>query len=337
MKQQTSQTPHAHSIAPAKVILSGEYSSLYGASALAVAITFYLRALLTTIEPSLIRIINSQTIEYSFEACRLLGHQIDQRHRDFIAKKIPITSVLTHPNDLILYIFNRHLPHISCGISLDLHSTIPIGSGFGSSSAIISALSLALSSITHQPFCNKEKLIAETGYIERLQHGKTGIIDSTTIVMGGIIYINPPQIIKNETLVGEWWAINTGMPESSTGECVSFVEQHFSQSSIWSEFNAVTNEMMENIQKKDAEKTYKSVRVNQSLLESIGVVPETVGKFIRCIENNGGSAKIAGAGSIRGEKAGLVLVGGYNPEKISSLYGYTCYKIKEDKNGTMLA
>ncbi|PWL04403.1 GHMP kinase, partial [Candidatus Liberibacter asiaticus] len=104
-----------------------------------------------------------------------------------------------------------------------------------------------------------------------------------------------------------------------------------------SEFNAVTNEMMENIQKKDAEKTYKSVRVNQSLLESIGVVPETVGKFIRCIENNGGSGKIAGGGSIRGGKAGLVLVGGYNPEKLSSLYGYTCYKIKEDKNGTMLA
>ncbi|MEG8098833.1 mevalonate kinase family protein [Candidatus Liberibacter brunswickensis] len=339
MKKQILQNPSATGIAPAKVILSGEYSALYGGSALAMTIDFYLKAYLTTIEQPLIRIINPNLSEYSFEKCRAIGNQIDQRHNDFIKKKISISYVLTNTDDLILYIFNRHLQNISRGISLNIHSTIPTGSGFGSSSAVISAISLALGSITNKPFCNKEKLIHETSYIERLQHGKTGVIDSTTIVIGGILYIkniNTPPIIKNETLIGEWWAINTGKPESSTGECISFVEKHFSKSGIWSEFNYVTKEIMNSIQKKDEEKTYNLIRINQSLLQSIGVVPKSVSRFISYIENKGGSAKVAGAGSIYGEKAGLVLVCGYNPEELSSSYGYKCYKIKEEKNGTTL-
>ncbi|AKK19672.1 GHMP kinase [Candidatus Liberibacter africanus] len=336
MKKQPLQNSSATSISPAKVILSGEYSALYGGSALAMTISFYLRASLTTIEPSIIRIINPDPIEYSFKKCLSIGNQIDQRYHDFTKKKIPISSVLTNPNDLIIYIVNRHFHNISSGISLEIHSTIPIGAGFGSSSAIISAVSLALSAITNKPFCNKEKLISETSYIERLQHGKTGVVDPTTIIIGGIVYINPPHIIKNEILIGEWWAINTGTPNSSTGECISFVEKHFSKSNIWSEFNSVTNEIMNCIQKKDEEKIYHLIKINQSLLQSIGVVPKSVSQFIHAIEDKGGSAKIAGAGSVQGENAGLVLVGGYNPEELSSLYGYTCYKIKEEKNGTKI-
>ncbi|MFT4325276.1 mevalonate kinase family protein [Candidatus Liberibacter solanacearum] len=337
MKKQTFNNSKAISIAPAKVILSGEHSTLYGASALAMTISLYLRVSLTIIESPLIRILNPKPIEYSFETCRLIAQKIDQRYSDYLAGNILITSVLTQIDDLILYIFNRHIRDIPHGISLDLDSKIPIGGGFGSSSAIISALSLALSAITGKTLQKKEKLIDETSYIERLQHGKSGIIDSTAIVTGGIVYVNPSHTIKHENLPGEWWAINTGKPESSTGECVSFVDQYFSHSNIWTEFNAITNQMMDGVQKQDEEKVYSSIRTNQSLLQAIGVVPQSVARFIRSIENKGGSAKISGAGSVRGEQAGLVLVGGYNPQELAILYGYTCNKIKGEKNGTMLA
>ncbi|MBY7649959.1 MAG: GHMP kinase [Candidatus Liberibacter europaeus] len=302
------------------------------------AISFFLKVYLEIHNTTLIRIIRENPVSYSWEQCRVIAERIDQKYSEFLAGSIPITEVLSQPDDLILYILNRNCNNCPIqGISISINSTIPIGSGFGSSAAMISALSLVLRKITKKPFKNKKELISETRYIERLQHGKSGLIDSTTVVEGGIMFITSTTITKHENLAGEWWAIDTGKPESSTGECVAFVDKNFSNSSIWNEFNSVTNHLIENIKKNNISKIYDYISINHSLLQSIGVVPPLISQFIRSIEKMGGSAKVSGAGSIKGTKAGLVLVGGCNPQELSSLYGYSCHKIKGEKNGTMLA
>ncbi|MBA5724371.1 mevalonate kinase [Candidatus Liberibacter sp.] len=326
-------------IAPAKVILSGEYSVLYGASALATAISLHIKASLEKLEAPIIRVLGKKITQYSLEECRAIAQKNDRKYDQFLAGHIPIKSVLNHSDDLLLSILNRRLDHSGKqGFAIDIRSSIPIGSGFGSSSAVISVLSLIAAYMTGNPFKSNKELIAETRYMERLQHGKAGIIDSTTIVEGGIVHINYHMTVKKqEDLMSEWWAVDTGKPEKSTGECVSFVNKYFAKSSIWSEFNAITNNMAKSIQNNDADSICNTIRLNHSFLKSIGVVPEPICQFICSIEAKGGAAKISGAGNIKGNKAGLVLVYNYDPRELSSLYKYPCYKIKCEQNGTMLA
>ncbi|AHA28071.1 Mevalonate kinase [Candidatus Liberibacter americanus str. Sao Paulo] len=337
MRKQILKKNKISSKSPAKVILSGEYSTLYGGASLAMAVSLYLKASIEIIDLPIIRIIKKKPVSYSLEEYKTIASRIDHKYKDFLAGFIPITDVLNRTDDLILYILHRNInDYPITGLSISIDSMIPIGRGFGSSSAIISALSLVLREITNKPFQNKDDFIKETGYIERLQHGKYGLIDSTTIIKGGVIYINNSNITQYSNIEGEWWAVDTGEPESFTGECVSFIDKNFSKSVIWNEFNSVTNNIIDNIQKKDLKNLYDNIRNNHYLLQSINVVPPLISKFISSIEYEGGSAKISGAGSIKGEKAGLVLVAGYDPRKLSSLYGYTCHKIKGEKNGTIL-
>ena len=59
-----------------------------------------------------------------------------------------------------------------------------------------------------------------------------------------------------------------------------------------------TSELMENI------------KINHRLLCRTGVVPGPVQELVARIEKAGGAAKISGAGSVRGDSAGVLLVTG---------------------------
>ena len=74
------------------------------------------------------------------------------------------------------------------------------------------------------------------------------------------------------------------------------------------EFSHVTENVDQAIQRDDQQLLIESIRHNHQLLVKIGVVPEKVQKFIAEVEKSGGAAKICGAGSIRGDAAGAVLV-----------------------------
>ncbi|AGA64716.1 Hydroxymethylglutaryl-CoA synthase [Liberibacter crescens BT-1] len=321
---------------PGKIILSGEYSVLYGASALATSISLRLTASIVALEKPVIRLLGKEIIEKSLEECEKLIHHIDQQYEKFVSGFLPITSVLQKMSDLQFYILGRYFNSLSRqGISMKINSEIPIASGFGSSSSIISAIALASATFVEKPFESKEQLISEVRYIERLQHGRSGMIDATTIVYGGIVHIRN-TIKKLKSLPGEWWAVNTGKPESSTGECITAVNKAFGNSTIWDKFNSVTNDIIDTLNTGNETALINAIKQNQLLLETIGIVPESVRQFIRCVEKKGGAAKVSGAGSMKGENAGLVIVRGYNPEELAHSFGYPCYAIKCDENGTLL-
>ena len=56
--------------------------------------------------------------------------------------------------------------------------------------------------------------------------------------------------------------------------------------------------------------------------------------FIQKIEKMGGAAKISGAGSVRGQQAGiLMIISPENPNKICTEYGYELVSVKGESHG----
>jgi mevalonate kinase len=115
------------------------------------------------------------------------------------------------------------------------------------------------------------------------------------------------------------------------------VERNFRNSAIWSEFEAVTNAFEDAIRANDERKIRWLVRENNRLLAAIGVVPARVRQFISDVEQWGGSAKVCGAGSVSGDKGGVVLVfADQAPVEICQTYGYTISPVRGDPLGTRI-
>ena len=104
-----------------------------------------------------------------------------------------------------------------------------------------------------------------------------------------------------------WYSVLHGRPESSTGECVSQVRaQHGDDAALWGAFGECTNSFVEALT--SGSDPSSAIKENQRLLERIGVVPEATKAFVRDVEVAGGVAKVCGAGSVKGDFGGAVLV-----------------------------
>ena len=79
------------------------------------------------------------------------------------------------------------------------------------------------------------------------------------------------------------------------------------------------------------------IRENHKLLNKIGVVPQNICNFINEIEVDGGAAKICGAGSIKGDSAGAIIVFSEKmPDKLCNKYGFKVSSVRGDPLGTRL-
>jgi mevalonate kinase len=79
------------------------------------------------------------------------------------------------------------------------------------------------------------------------------------------------------------------------------------------------------------------MRENHRLLCRIGVVPQKVQQFVADVETAGGAAKICGAGAVRGQNGGVVLVmADFMPTTLASKYGYKVSPVRGDPLGTRI-
>ena len=125
-----------------------------------------------------------------------------------------------------------------------------------------------------------------------------------------------------------------GTPHATTGECVSHVAQHFGDSQIWDDFEVVTDNLQNAFTQNDFAETKRWIKENNKLLSTIGVVPERIQSFIQEIEKTDGVAKIAGAGSVHGDNAGMVTVfSDHAPIDIAKKYGFELLNIKGEADG----
>lgn len=330
-------------VAPGKIILSGEHAVVYGKPAIAMAIDRNAVFELTPQDGNQISfdLPNSEENEsHTLLALGDLKRRIDKKYHEFLRGKIGIREVLTMPADLFRFAFVHTLDglhrHIDTGLCLKLRSNIPVGCGMGSSAATVLSEIRALGHYLRVDF-KPDWYYEYSLEAEKLQHGNPSGVDSYISLHGGCASFRNGTANSMALPRMKMFMVQTGIPDSTTGESVMQVKENFQKSSIWSEFEAITIAFEEAIHANDELKVRWLVRENNRLLIAIGVVPARVQQFIFDIETQGGSAKICGAGSVTGDRGGVVLVfADLQPTALCEKYSYLVSPVRGDPLGTRM-
>lgn len=329
-------------LAPGKLILSGEHAVVYGQPALAMAVNRYVTATISSESaPTVLFDLSdlSHRSHFSFTSLRQLKHRLKQKYHGFLRGDYRIRDVLQKPFELAQFALgllaeslNVTLPH---GVKVHVKSDLPIGCGMGSSAATILTVMQAIAHYLQLPI-SADKLYELALEAENMQHGHSSGLDLRIAMNGGCLYVHGKQVLTRELPRAPFYLVNTGVPQSSTGQCVEQVAPHFKSDSLQQAFAAVTNTFDLGLCEQSSEKMQMAIRENHRLLTHIGVVPARVQAFIASIEATGAAAKICGAGSVHGDQAGAVIVLSEDESSVISLskrFGYEVTPIAGETRG----
>ena len=330
--------------APAKLILSGEYSVMYNHPAIATPLPFGVSAdgqlmqddSITiahwqpqAIEPEHVWVLARQQVVSTFR--RIYADHQKRQEQGQQQKQ----SVFQHPYDLLLcaiYLASDGLQKLPNGFCLNYQSTIPIGSGLGSSAAISSAVIEAVlevigeggdSDLVYRLACQNEDFA----------HGKSGLLDPwITTYKKSVVWHNGQAEVKTLKPLS-FCLVDSGKPQTTTAEGVAQVRSTFtSDNMIWQRFAKLSQQIITLLSVPDGTPInqldfYQAINQNHQLLNDLGVVPTVVNLFIQAVQEAGMSAKITGAGAIRGDTAGIVLVFYHQFSVIEKLAKQFSYRI----------
>jgi mevalonate kinase len=302
------------SVAPGKLILSGEHSVVYGNPALVMATNRYVT---TTVQPQAASQITFHfpdlkgACNLTFEKLIQVKNRLRENYQRFIENHLNIGDVLQEPIELAQFVLSLLLE--AAGITslkrmnINIQSDIPMGCGMGSSAAAILSM---LSAIAHylQISLSPELFFNLAQTAENIQHGHSSGLDLLSSMRGGCLYVKKDTISPRTPPALPLYIMNTGQPQVTTGDCVATVAPYFNQTDIGNDFAAVTDAMDQAFQCNKMSDVITAIRENHKLLNTIGVVPLKEQQMIADIEQKGGAAKISGAGAVAGDKAGIVLI-----------------------------
>lgn len=319
--------------APGKLILCGEHAVVHGCPAVAMAVNRYAECTVQKIQESKL-VIEAPAFcveqEMDMATALELYQLLQMRYREFLDGRRTVQKILDHSGQLLVYaaMCAWGESERKAGLHLRLQTDLPVGCGMGSSAAVASAVVQAAGACLGSRF-DRADLYERVMNCERLQHGRPSGVDAYASIYGGCMRYRRNREIEPLNLK-EFAAalVHTGAPEASTGECVEQVRPYFTSSVMRDRFERVAEEMTLALLNGDAACLIPLVRLNHRLLVEIGVVPERVQRFVKLVEEQGGAAKICGAGSIRGQGAGMLWVlseapsDGWNAE-----FGYTPMRV----------
>lgn len=331
-------------IAPGKLILSGEHAVVYGRPAIAMAVDRTAESIVMPAEGddvvSFELLDLNQKESFTVRALRELKNRILKNYRLFLEGKLGIREVLYKPVELFQFAFitildGLHLK-VSKGIKIQLRSNIPIGCGMGSSAATVLSTLRAIGHYFRVEF-RPDWYQAYSLEAENLQHGHASGLDTYISLNGGCVRFQNGQAQRIPLPRIPLHLVNTGTPQTTTGECVVAVRQRYERSKIWNDFEAVTQALENALLKNDVDEIQRLIRENHRLLAEIGVVPEKVRQFIAEVERWGGAAKISGAGAIAGEAGGIVMVCAEKPPlELCNRFGYSLISVRGEPLGARI-
>ena len=326
-------------IAPGKIILSGEHAVVHGQPALAMAINRYSEATIVPQADGSI-LFNASNLRYqdsmTLHALKKLKRRLQRNYERFLQGTYSIRDVLKKPVELSQYAITHFLEnlnyHMQSGFKVNTQSTIPMGCGMGSSAAMILSVLYALGRVLQLDW-DDLRYFEQGLEIENLQHGNSSGLDLQVSLKGGCMLFEDNQTIHRSVPKFPLYIVNTGRPLSTTGECVSHAKKQFSPAML-EDFGSVTRTLDQSLQENNIQSSCEAVQENHQLLIKLGVVPEKVRLFIQALELQSAAAKICGAGSVIGNKAGIVLIiSPNNPTAICEQFGFSCMQIHGEKHG----
>ncbi|MEM9342511.1 MAG: GHMP kinase [Pseudomonadota bacterium] len=345
--------------APGKLILSGEHSVVYGRPALAVAIETYIEIWFTPLHQTggLRTVFENLTPGsfYPFDILKGFKDGLDRRFEDFMKGGLPVQNILQRPEDLAVYALTSLIPNLPVPGSsagglpvpgqLTSRSSMPLGAGLGSSAAVVAATAVLYEHLLRRPQSLQDRF-ERVRFCERLQHGRGSAIDASAVVFGGLNRVHGDGVHQVEMaadhpfLASEaWYWVHTGTPVSKTGECVAAVRSgHGEDVALWDAFEACTVRFEAALHA--GEDPRAVMTENHELLCRIGVVPELTRLFIAEVEADGGAAKVSGAGAVRGDHGGVVLVYQEDAEAMATLMqnhpGFRWERVSVARDGAAL-
>ena len=203
----------------------------------------------------------------------------------------------------------------SSSVEIKVNSSLPKGSGMGSSAAVVYGVTLAMAQYFSKRL-TKTQLSQMVYAVEEVIHGTPSGIDNTAIVYGGVLRFCKTPVgkfehtkIQSKSRLPEVLLIHSGKPTENTGQMVSIVKakkdadpKKFGE--MFSRMATVTQKLQGSIEHGLIDK--ELLTENQRLLEEIGVVGSRAQEIVRSVELVGGGAKVCGAGGIQ-TGSGIVL------------------------------
>lgn len=271
--------------APGKVILCGEHAVVYGHPAIALPVLDIKTRCTILAKP------NSPSGGVFIKDPSIgINSDFDNLRPDHPLRKT-IALVLSA-------LLIDHLP--ACEIQI--HSSIPVGGGLGSSASVSVALTRAIANFIGQTLDNE--VVNDIAFeIEKLHHKTPSGIDNSVIT-----YAKPVFYIKGFPI--QWLEIdfpihfliaNSGI-KGSTSKAVAQVRENWKSAtaeyeSVFHEIGLISYTMRESLEDGDLGKTGKLMSANQALLQRIGVSLPLLDNLVHAAINAGAyGAKLSGGG-----------------------------------------
>lgn len=323
--------------APAKVILAGEHTVVQGYPAIVAAIEQYTTVTLKLIPFAAIHW-HFDNLDYPYTQPISELHQLrktlDQRYQAFLQGEVT-TPILQHPSELAQYLlslFTETIDHKQ-GLEISIKSDIPTGCGLGSSSALVISLIAALDNF-YKLQLSQDDYFQLGRKAENLQHCRSSGLDLQAAYHGGFILVKQQKVLDHWLSELPLYIVNTGESESNTGECVQHTQPILQHTHLGKEIAELTQQLYPALQQQNIELIKTTFSELHRCLARLGIVPTKVQEFIHAIEQSKASAKICGAGSIRGDKAGIVcVISETDPSELCQKFNYTCQPVKISRQG----
>jgi hydroxymethylglutaryl-CoA synthase len=322
--------------APGKLILSGEHAVVYGQPAIVTAVRRHVCSEFAESAqdycfslPDFDRELRLSTVDLD-----ALHARLESQHAAFLRGEIPIGEVMPDPMELAPFaVACVHRRTAMPAAHITVRFKLPVGGGMGASAALaVAVLRGAWAWVGREP----EALFEDAMACERLRHGNPSGVDPWASLHGGMLRFQAGQSTRLAAPIEDFFAVDTGTPASSTGECISHVRAT-ADSAIWPRFGLVTDSLAQALAVGDGCGARKAVRENHSLLCEIGVVPPRVEEFVAALAATGGAAKVCGAGSVAGDAAGVVwILADSAPQALCDSFGYNLMTLERDDTGATI-
>ncbi|ABU81940.1 mevalonate kinase [Ignicoccus hospitalis] len=276
--------------APTKVTLFGEHSVVYGKPAIVFSMPIYINVKLSLSDDLMV-----------------ITGPVSLRSVDLVISKDKIEV-----GDLVRKQMEKYVSYVvealqTIGVEgarVEIESPMPVGAGVGTSAAVTVG-TIAAACALKRCGLNKEGIAKLAWEVEKKVQGKASPMDTFASALGGVLWIEKEDSgWKIERLSVDQLPLVVGIFEKrkTTAELVREVALKVQRSEIYKDIielmGKIAREAREALIKGDLKELGELMKLNNAMLEALGLVTKEVSNAIHAAELAGAyGAKASGAGS----------------------------------------